>query len=274
MSYTYLQEQGEESSAGCFSDIPQYVLSRLNLTAERSYSNGNGMESCQSSQSGMMSAPSMEYPGEGKLISSVGDSLARISALLDEGLESKGSEADSGKRWQGLLVRYDQDMFSSKTVLCSEQEDSALFSKTLPKWGMMQDGECLEPLILERHTSATGFGSLEMWPTPCATDHKGSGKTGTLRDRLDYAVERGATKSKAYTWPTPTTNGMCGGSGGWAQLKANTTIEEARSMGAGNGGRLNPNWVEWLMGWPIGWTDLKPLGMDKFQQWRQQHLKS
>lgn len=33
--------------------------------------------------------------------------------------------------------------------------------------------------------------------------------------------------------------------------------------------RLNPNWVEWLMGWPIGWTDLKPLEMDKFRLWRQ-----
>ena len=37
------------------------------------------------------------------------------------------------------------------------------------------------------------------------------------------------------------------------------------------GGQLNPPWVEWLMGWPIGWTDCEPLGMDKFQQWRQKH---
>jgi hypothetical protein len=29
------------------------------------------------------------------------------------------------------------------------------------------------------------------------------------------------------------------------------------------GGKLNPTWVEWLMGWPLGWTDLKPLVMDK-----------
>jgi hypothetical protein len=37
------------------------------------------------------------------------------------------------------------------------------------------------------------------------------------------------------------------------------------------GGSLNPPWVEWLMGWLIEWTDLKPLEMDKFQQWQQQH---
>lgn len=33
---------------------------------------------------------------------------------------------------------------------------------------------------------------------------------------------------------------------------------------ASNHGHLNPEWVEWLMGRPIGWTDLKPLAMDKF----------
>lgn len=36
--------------------------------------------------------------------------------------------------------------------------------------------------------------------------------------------------------------------------------------------RLNPDWVEWLMGWPIGWTDLKPLATGKFRLWRQKLL--
>ena len=80
-----------------------------------------------------------------------------------------------------------------------------------------------------------------MWPTPCATDHKGSGKTGT-RDRLDYATERGATKS----------HGMS---------NLNDQI----------GGQLNPTWVEWLMGWPLEWTDLKPLETDKFRLWCESH---
>jgi DNA (cytosine-5)-methyltransferase 1 len=72
-------------------------------------------------------------------------------------------------------------------------------------------------------------------------------------------------------WPTPRTKGMCGGSGAWQQLKEATTIEEARMMGAGNGGQLNPTWVEWLMGWPLEWTDLRPLATDKFRQWRHSH---
>jgi hypothetical protein len=35
--------------------------------------------------------------------------------------------------------------------------------------------------------------------------------------------------------------------------------------------RLNPDWVEWLMGWPIGQTALKPLETGKYREWLQQH---
>ncbi|WP_240789154.1 DNA cytosine methyltransferase [Pseudomonas kribbensis] len=38
-----------------------------------------------------------------------------------------------------------------------------------------------------------------------------------------------------------------------------------------DGGHLNPEWAEWLMGWPIGWTGLKPLATDKFHLWQQEH---
>jgi hypothetical protein len=31
----------------------------------------------------------------------------------------------------------------------------------------------------------------------------------------------------------------------------------------GETGQLNPLWVEWLMGWPLGWTALKPLETDR-----------
>ena len=63
-------------------------------------------------------------------------------------------------------------------------------------------------------------------------------------------------------FPTPTTGaGLCGGTGNYNQIKAleesgQISPEEGRSMVAGNGGRLNPTWVEWLMGYPLGWTAL------------------
>ena len=37
------------------------------------------------------------------------------------------------------------------------------------------------------------------------------------------------------------------------------------------GGTLNPVFVEWLMGWPLGWTGLKPLETDKYHFVQQPH---
>jgi DNA (cytosine-5)-methyltransferase 1 len=59
----------------------------------------------------------------------------------------------------------------------------------------------------------------------------------------------------------------------WGTPKAQDSRHALRDRGKGNlgeqvsglhnGGKLNPLWTEWLMGWWIGWTDLKPLVMDK-----------
>jgi hypothetical protein len=39
---------------------------------------------------------------------------------------------------------------------------------------------------------------------------------------------------------------------------------------AKDGGPVNPEWAEWLMAWPPGWTDSAPLETDRFQSWLQQ----
>jgi hypothetical protein len=50
---------------------------------------------------------------------------------------------------------------------------------------------------------------------------------------------------------------MYGGTGNWEQLKKSSEgIEEARKMGARNGGQLNPDWVSALMGYPHGWENI------------------
>ena len=38
------------------------------------------------------------------------------------------------------------------------------------------------------------------------------------------------------------------------------------------GGRITPASWEWMMGWPIGWTDLNALATDKYQPALQRHL--
>lgn len=82
--------------------------------------------------------------------------------------------------------------------------------------------------------------AVKLWPTPTASDHKGSGPTMVRKDgkrrgdRLDYATERNYD-------------------------------------GTPVGGVLNPDWTEWLMAWPIGWTASEPLETGRFQQWLRSH---
>ena len=100
---------------------------------------------------------------------------------------------------------------------------------------------------------------VRMWPTPKASDYKGSGPAGTKSAVHD--LKKHNLKGVVMFYPTPTTGaGLCGGTGNFQQLKdlearGQITEEERRSMAAGNGGQLNPDWVEWLMGFPPGWTE-------------------
>lgn len=109
------------------------------------------------------------------------------------------------------------------------------------------------------------------FPTPRASDAK-RGDSPCERRRKSPSLE------SAVRYPTPRTRGMCGGSGSMAQakkLQAQGIITETeRKAITSNGGRLNPTWVEWLMGWPLEWTGLKPLGTDKFRSWLLSHSAS
>jgi hypothetical protein len=74
-------------------------------------------------------------------------------------------------------------------------------------------------------------------------------------------------------FPTPTANGICGGTGGFQRLKelmgkGLITPAERRGMAAGNGGKLNPLWTEWLMGFPLFWTELTKVAEVKNEKQR------
>jgi DNA (cytosine-5)-methyltransferase 1 len=82
----------------------------------------------------------------------------------------------------------------------------------------------------------------ERVPTPTVTgNHNRKGASPTSGDGLaTYIRER---------VPTPTAQDAAN-NGGPSQSERNTP-----PLNAIVGGLLNPDWVEWLMGWPVGWTD-------------------
>lgn len=101
--------------------------------------------------------------------------------------------------------------------------------------------------------------AVAIWPTPTARSWASPSQTATRQGGQDL-------QTTVQMYPTPTTGaGLCGGTGNYQQLKAleavgEITPEERRSMASGNGGQLNPEWVEAMMGFPPGWTELEPDG--------------
>jgi hypothetical protein len=196
---------------------------------------------------------------------------------------STEAPADCGAKWQESSVRYDLATSSWKTARCLLSEDLPWSSVTLPKWGMMRNGELWERATPALPTTEKGSGS---WVTPNARDWKDTPGMATIRK--DGRTKIDQTSRQAFQfWRSPqsrdwknasTLSERIGGGhnvnapdqaishfgdrGPERALSAETTARSAS---------YNPEFAEWLMGWPLGWTDLKPLATDKFQQWQPSH---
>jgi hypothetical protein len=266
---TFLQALGEGYLPTYYSDTSPSVQSKSMSIASRSYRRGKKTVAFHGFQSLQMSRNLTATPGEVGSMSWPGDSPVRISPAPGRGPESTGNGAAFGLRWPGSFARFDPASSSWKTAQCSLLEGLAEFSGTWPRWGSMLDGECWAQTMPALRTSERGSG---YWPTPCRDDHTHSGRD--LRNRLIKGSQI-TLQDAVRLWPTPTavtdTGGaaLCkwGGSGARAKLRTMVTPEELN-------GSLNPQWVAWLMGWPIEWTSLEPLGTDKFQAWLRWHGRS
>jgi len=110
---------------------------------------------------------------------------------------------------------------------------------------------------------------LELWPTPDANcGARGTQEIWTPKRKsghqAQYSINQAVMDAEKIKWPTPVAR-MHKDCGAPSEYQRNEV-----PLAAQVGGQLNPTWVEWLMGWPLGWTDLKPLEMDKYPCVQQQ----
>jgi len=281
MSWLFSQALVEASLGENFLDGEQSALSNGSNTQQAYCAPDKMMGFSRLSQFGMTYKPLTESRGEELLMSYLEDFHAKTSQPQEKVMDLMVKDQGCGITWRGWLAKYDHNLSLWKTPQCSLLEEEQESLEILPRWGMTRDGLLWEQPILAQITNGTGFGFWESWSTPTTMDHlppkseKALMKEATIdRPNRSRPTNLRDQVSNMQNWPTPRTAGMCGGTGSWELLNKNTTKEEARLMGAGNGGKLNPMWVEWLMGWPLGWTDLKPLEMGKFHCVPQQHGES
>jgi hypothetical protein len=134
------------------------------------------------------------------------------------------------------------------------------YSEPWPRSGTTRSGTAYPRRSSVPRTFGTGSSSL---PTPSASSYGtnqggGMGRVGPVRPSLE-------TMARKNLWPTPTTNDHKGagyqkgdGDKRFLTLPGAARESHGKPHDSASSGQLNPTWVEWLMGFPAGWTDCEP----------------
>ena len=252
----------EYSEATCSAGVPSAQLNVM-PTPHPFWRNDKMMDASILSRFGLTCAVLTDDLGTALLTWFLADSRVRTYPLPGLVPELTVSGQDCGEKWRESSVRFDPVSCSWKTAHCLWEEDLPWCSVTLPKWGSMRNGHVFQHPTLVRPINVIASG---LWPTP--TVHGNYNKPGASKNSgtgLATAVK---------TWPTPTASAYKGWSKNHNRANTDDRIDytvEREAYLAGQSGQLNPTWEEWLMAWPIGWTELNPLAMDKFHEWQRQH---
>jgi hypothetical protein len=177
---------------------------------------------------------------------------ANRSVLRARG-KGKKIRAISGHTSEMPFARFDPDTHSWRTCEDTSLSASEQFSGTWPPSGILRNGKCYPRQRLARHIVEKD--SL-LWPTPTTQENE---HPNAIWNENGRRISPGGTTHSmnladaVRLWPTPTTNDA-------RQSFAKSTVYQSLTKAAGASplnGRLNPTWVEWLMGFPLGHTDLE-----------------
>lgn len=173
--------------------------------------------------------------------------LLSISGLTPlESSERQDHYSPSLKTLLGLSLIRTSETFSRvwKKLVMSSQGRQRLLA--LMRWVPLTNEN--EPGFLLPTPSASSYGS-----------NRGgaAGRVGKQRYSLETLAKRGELPGVTVLrkWPTICARDMNGAPG--ANFQRALLPREV-------GGSLNPEWIEWFMGWPIGATESKPLETVKF----------
>jgi hypothetical protein len=238
-----------------------------------------------------------EEMGSEKSTYSPEDSLVNLTALLANALRQMMTGI-CGESVQGCFATFTRDGRCLKTYrgYCQVNLDGSFdeFSGKWPRHGMMLSGQLMELPMLGRRTKGTGYsssGTGRMWMTPqagqCGMTAKTSGRP------LDKSTHLQAQVYVVQNWPTPRANDAekrgeiandirnglpaavkhwpTATARDWKSGKGKKQAERGRKSGATLsevlGGTLNADWVECLMNFPIGWTDIDYDSPRKWPGW-------
>ena len=226
-------------------------------------------------------------------MSSVGDTHASHLAQQASDKE-KEMQGIYGPGLGSALLSYDLDTQCWRTYAVTCLWGSEPYLETWPPSGMTRSGKSYLQQRLVRHIGETGYSlwptptttdcytdklsstqhkegsmhsvtlaqAVQMWPTPTTqeVEHPKAQLTATgRRQSTDGTTSHSMGLADAVQmWPTPVANDAKNPYARIREHSQSIMLGEAvlNADPSTSGGRLNPTWVEWLMGFPTGWTDL------------------
>ena len=208
-----------------------------------------------------------------------------------ESKKAKGTTVISGRKCSGLSENLSRVGYLVRTYLESCELPGTRFART---WSVKATTS--EYLIMKLRLSEHRIGGKgsSLWATPNTMDYLPQRSPDALRRQAE-TTRKGRTKpanlreqaspETMRLWPTPTSRDYKDGSAQSCQnVPVNGSLgravhmyatpqardyrtgqasrwespDRSRNLNDQMGGQLNPDWVEWLMGFPIGYTSLTP----------------
>jgi len=217
----------------------------------------------------IQTSTTLTQPPSEELTSSQADSRANRS-VLPGSKEARRMTVGSGRKCSELLSKHNPLGSLLKTLLASSTWHSTRCyltwkPKTTPRGRLYFQLAVKMPSIAETESGS----SPGMWGTPNASDRYNP----NMQD--DHDLKKGYLRGQVQMWPTPSANQFetkdldkmlqrrarakesSGNGNGFGLTLANAARMWPTKESDRPTGKLNPQWVEWLMGYPVGWTDLK-----------------
>lgn len=200
-------------------------------------------------------------------------SLEDVSAHLIHAISGHTFDESSGKvDHLGVFLRT-----SPGTYLWALRRSTM----TLKRWGTELRQACSER---KRSALPTDERDYSSWPTPSMTDNTGRGyhRSGGRpylalpgAARLAAGDPSGLPEDVQKLWGTPTARDWKDGVDPSSNVPTKGLLGRQAPRQTGQTGvALNPQFVEMLMGLPIGWSDCVPLEMESYQRWLLAHSRN
>lgn len=233
--------------------------------------------------SGLTCEPSQADSSVAAWVESLEGSPAKTSALPEDAPEYTATEADCFLRSVDSFASWNP---SSGCFLKTCRQPSLFqqeqpYSESLPRSGSMRSGRLYErPMWADR----TGESGRLCWPTAVVTDSNGARNETSGRSMASQHHSGTTLNDAVIKWPTPATRDYRSPNGAshmdrstgakhldqlpnfikHSFLPAPPTSTHGGKSPSGSTRRLNPDFVDWLMGLIPGWTDYAPLETESY----------